>query len=74
MGAVSGPINCFIVEPFVPHDEEYYLCIQSRRTSTDISFSEAGGMEIEENWDQVRGMLGEGTWGCGWDGGIGAKA
>ncbi len=24
----SGPVTTFIVEPFVPHAEEYYLCIQ----------------------------------------------
>lgn len=54
MGSVSGPIDCFIIEPFVPHEEEYYLCIQSTRSGVEISFSEAGGMEIEDNWDLVR--------------------
>ena len=49
-----GSINTFIVEPFVPHAQEYYLCIQSKRLGCDISFSEAGGVEIEENWDQVK--------------------
>jgi succinyl-CoA synthetase beta subunit len=24
----TGPVNTFVVEPFVPHKEEYYLCIQ----------------------------------------------
>ncbi|KAL6776563.1 ACLA1 [Auxenochlorella protothecoides x Auxenochlorella symbiontica] len=56
MGTVSGPIDCFIIEPFVPHDAEYYLCIQSTRAGTDLSFSEAGGVEIEEHWDQVRSV------------------
>ncbi|KAK2078898.1 hypothetical protein QBZ16_002588 [Prototheca wickerhamii] len=54
MGTVKGAIDCFIIEPFVPHEEEYYLCIQGTRTGADISFSEAGGMEIEDNWDLVR--------------------
>lgn len=54
MDGTVGRINCFIVEPFVPHDDEYYLCIQSERSGCTISFSEFGGMEIEENWDKVR--------------------
>jgi hypothetical protein len=24
----TGPVNTFVVEPFVLHKEEYYLCIQ----------------------------------------------
>lgn len=28
MDGTVGRINCFIVEPFVPHDDEYYLCAQ----------------------------------------------
>lgn len=50
----TGPVNTFVVEPFVPHKEEYYLCIQSNRLDTDVSFSTAGGMDIEENWDKVK--------------------
>ena len=34
--------------------QEYYLCIQSQRLGSDISFSEAGGVEIEANWDKVK--------------------
>lgn len=50
----TGPVNTFVVEPFVPHKEEYYLCIQSNRLDIDVSFSTAGGVEIEENWDKVK--------------------
>jgi len=49
----TGPVNTFVVEPFVPHKEEYYLCIQSNRLDIEVSFSTAGGVEIEENWDKV---------------------
>lgn len=31
MDGVVGKIDCFIIEPFVPHDTEYYLCIQVGR-------------------------------------------
>lgn len=53
MDGCTGLINTFIIEPFVPHSQEYYLCIQSKRLGSDISFSEAGGVEIEANWDKA---------------------
>ena len=46
----AGAVNTFIVEPFVPHDQEFYLSITSQRMHNNISFSEHGGVEIEENW------------------------
>jgi len=49
-----GTVDTFIVEPFVPHKEEFYLAIQSTRSGYTILFSEAGGIEIEENWDRVK--------------------
>ncbi|KAJ4961362.1 hypothetical protein NE237_021272 [Protea cynaroides] len=54
MGGCKGPITTFIVEPFVPHNEEFYLNILSERLGCSISFSECGGVEIEENWDKVK--------------------
>ncbi|XP_057739044.1 ATP-citrate synthase alpha chain protein 1-like [Arachis stenosperma] len=54
MGGCKGPITTFIVEPFIPHNEEFYLNIVSERLGYSISFSECGGIEIEENWDKVK--------------------
>lgn len=54
MGGCKGPITTFIVEPFVPHNEEFYLNIVSERLGCSISFSECGGIDIEENWDKVK--------------------
>ncbi|CAK0761088.1 ATP-citrate synthase alpha chain protein 2 [Coccomyxa viridis] len=54
MDGCIGKIDTFVVEPFVPHKQEYYLSIQSNRLGNDISFSDAGGVEIEENWDSVK--------------------
>lgn len=53
MGGCKAPITTFIVEPFVPHEQEYYLSIVSERLGFTISFSECGGIDIEENWDKV---------------------
>ncbi|KAH9306002.1 hypothetical protein KI387_010406, partial [Taxus chinensis] len=54
MGGARAPITTFILEPFIPHDEEYYLSIVSDRLGLTISFSACGGIEIEENWDKVK--------------------
>lgn len=56
MDGCSGAVNTFIVEPFVPHDTEYYLCIQSQRLGNTVSFSDAGGVEIEANWESVQSV------------------
>lgn len=53
MGGCKAPITTFIIEPFVPHHQEYYLSMVSERLGSTISFSECGGIEIEENWDKV---------------------
>lgn len=52
----TGAITTFVVEPFVPHADEYYICIQSERLGDEISFCPAGGVHIEENWDQLRSI------------------
>jgi len=49
---VKGRITHFIVEPFVPHDVEYYLSIAARREDTIVNFSSVGGVEIEEHWNE----------------------
>ena len=54
MGGAKAPITTFIVEPFVPHDDEYYFSIVSERLGVTVSFSECGGIDIEENWDKVK--------------------
>jgi ATP citrate (pro-S)-lyase len=50
---VSGNLTHFLIEPFVPHKDEYYLSIKSERDGEHIAFSDSGGMSVEENWDQM---------------------
>ncbi len=50
---VKGDLTHFLVEPFIPHDKEYYLAIQDHREGDHIHFTVAGGIDIEENWDNV---------------------
>ena len=48
VGTVTGIINHFIVEPFVPHNEtdEYYLAILSQREGDLILFHHEGGINV----------------------------
>jgi ATP citrate (pro-S)-lyase len=45
---VSGILDHFIVEPFVPHaqTDEYYLCIQSFRENDEVLFYHEGGVDV----------------------------
>eukprot|EP00898_Chlorokybus_atmophyticus_P000637 jgi/Chlat1/1574/Chrsp123S01832 len=52
-----GPVHHFIVEPFVPHEKELYLSIVSDRLGAKVSFSDAGGVEVEENWERMRSVV-----------------
>jgi len=45
---VTGVLDHFIVDPFVPHDQsdEYYVCIQSDRDGEEILFFAEGGVDV----------------------------
>jgi ATP citrate (pro-S)-lyase len=46
--SVTGTLNCFIVEPFVPHpsEAEYYICITSSRHADTLLFTTGGGVDV----------------------------
>ena len=52
-GETTGELNQFLVEKFVPHDDEYYIAITTSRECDTIHFSTKGGVNIEEVWDSV---------------------
>lgn len=54
IGKQDGLLTTFLIEPFVPHAEEYYVAIKTERSHDVIYFSTAGGIEVEENWDKVQ--------------------
>jgi len=56
IGGVKGPMTHFIIEPFVPHSQEFYMSITSSREYNTVRFSSTGGIEIEENWDRVKSL------------------
>ncbi len=55
VGKTKGTLTHFLVEPFVPHDEneEWYVAIRSERENDLVYFSVKGGIFVEENWDKV---------------------
>ncbi len=56
IGKQDGLLTTFLIEPFVPHTEEYYVAIKTERDHDVIYFSTAGGIEVEENWETVQEM------------------
>lgn len=46
MDGCVGAINTFVVEPFVPHKQEYYLCMQVRYKSHHIPLFCHGSLTI----------------------------
>ncbi len=47
-------INQVIIAEMIPHDEEYYIAVQSTREGAEILLAKFGGIEVEENWDKVK--------------------
>lgn len=48
IGAATGKLRTFIIEPFIPHKdaEEAYVCIYSHRSADTILFHHQGGVDI----------------------------
>ncbi|MHA1978511.1 MAG: ATP citrate lyase citrate-binding domain-containing protein [Candidatus Hodarchaeales archaeon] len=53
LGGIKGTLTRFLVEPFIPHEKEFYVSITSNMDSDTIHFSFEGGIFVEENWDTV---------------------
>lgn len=53
VGGVAGKLTNFLVEPFVPHHDEFYVAISSDYDGDNIYFSSDGGICVEEKWDKV---------------------
>ncbi len=56
VGAVTDKLTHFLVEPFTPHKEEYYVAVKSEREGDVIYFSTQGGVDIESVWETVAEM------------------
>jgi len=54
---IKWKLDTFIVEPFVKHNEEYYISFDSDRNWDIIRFSECWWIDIEENWEKVKEII-----------------
>ncbi|MFX0097030.1 MAG: ATP citrate lyase citrate-binding domain-containing protein [Candidatus Hodarchaeota archaeon] len=53
VGDLEGVLTHFLIEPFVPHEREYFVAIRATREGDIINFSTEGGIDIEEKWESV---------------------
>jgi ATP-citrate lyase beta-subunit len=53
VGGITGKLSHFLIESFIPHEEEFYVAISSDYDGDNIFFSTKGGVRVEENWDRV---------------------
>lgn len=53
IGKVTDRLTHFLIEPFTPHEGEYYVAIKSDRDGDTIYLSNHGGVDIESVWDTV---------------------
>jgi len=53
VSGITGKLTHFIVEPFVPHDDEYYVAMRMGPNSDTLYLSNEGGVNVEENWEKV---------------------
>ena len=53
VGQIEGVLTHFMIEPFTPHEIEFYAAIKSHAEGDTIYFSTEGGINVEENWDKV---------------------
>jgi len=53
VGGTVGTLTHFLIEPYIPHEEELYIAISSDYTGDTIYFSTEGGVCVEEKWGQV---------------------
>jgi len=54
VGKTTGTLETFLIEPFVPHEEEWYVAIKTARDHDTVYFSTRGGVDVEENWKYVK--------------------
>ncbi len=53
---ISGNLDVFLIEDFIPHNEEYYISFSAERDFDIVNFSFEGWIDVEENWDTVQSL------------------
>jgi ATP-citrate lyase beta-subunit len=53
-GTTTGVLTHFLIEPFTPHDQEFYAAFTTAKDHDVVYFSTHGGVDIEEAWNTVQ--------------------
>lgn len=53
---ITGALTHFLVEPFVAHDDEFYVALRTELERDVMYISPTGGVDIEDNWESVEGI------------------
>lgn len=56
IGSKTGILTHFMVEPCVPHDQEYYIACSTSRDYDIVYFSTLWGVDVEEQWDTIKSV------------------
>lgn len=54
---VLGTLDVFLAEEMLPIKQEYYLSFAQSRDGDIVTFSPAGGVDIEENWESTKNIV-----------------
>ncbi|HHD15284.1 MAG TPA: ATPase [Euryarchaeota archaeon] len=57
VGKVKGKLEYFLIEPFIPHDAEFYVAMKMEADGDHVYFSTEGGVDIESVWDTVKEVV-----------------
>jgi len=52
----TDKLTHFLIEPYIPHTEEYYINITSQRDYDLIQFTTQGGFNIEDRWKSIQSI------------------
>jgi ATP-citrate lyase beta-subunit len=52
-GKTTGVLTHFLIEPFIPHSQEYYVAFTTEKNNDVVYLSTQGGVDIEAVWDTV---------------------
>jgi len=50
---IEGVLTHFLIEPYIVHNQEYYIAIHTEATDDIIEFSCYGGMDVEDHPDTI---------------------
>ena len=56
LNGVSGLLDHWVIQPYIPHEYEFYLSIRAMYGEDVFMFSSKGGIDVEENSKSVRSM------------------